>query len=165
MTKTKTFIIHLYPHLTPHIHMHSNLANTASLLWHAYHALPSPLSNVNWAGFYVLDPSTPDQLILGPFHGKVACQTIRFGRGVVGTAVSRREVIRVDDVALFKGHIACDGASRSEIVVPIFAGEGDSKKNVIAVVDVDCELEQGFDELDVLWLEKLADLIGRSCDW
>jgi L-methionine (R)-S-oxide reductase len=69
----------------------SNLANAASLLWHAYKSLPSPSAEVNWAGFYVLDPSSSNQLILGPFQGKVACQTIRFGKGVCGTVASTKE--------------------------------------------------------------------------
>jgi putative methionine-R-sulfoxide reductase with GAF domain len=98
----------------------SNLSNAASLIWHALHALPSPSSKTNWAGFYVIDPSKPSsQLILGPFQGKVACQTIRFGRGVCGTAVSTKTTQLVADVEKFPGHIACDAASASEIVVPI----------------------------------------------
>ena len=97
----------------------SNLANAASLLWHALHALPRPSNQTNWAGFYVLDSSKPDQLILGPFQGKVACQTIAFGRGVCGKAAQTGETQLVPDVELFPGHIACDGDSRSEIVVPI----------------------------------------------
>ena len=99
----------------------SNLANTASLLWHALHSLPAPSNQVNWAGFYVLDTSNTnrDQLILGPFQGKVACQTIAFGRGVCGTAAAKAETQLVPDVDAFPGHIACDGESRSEIVVPV----------------------------------------------
>lgn len=98
----------------------SNLSNAASLLWHALHALPAPSSHTNWAGFYVLDPSSPtNQLILGPFQGKVACQTIRFGRGVCGTAASTKTTQLVADVEEFPGHIACDAESASEIVVPI----------------------------------------------
>lgn len=97
----------------------SNLANTASLLWHAFHALPSPSNQVNWAGFYVLDPLSNKQLILGPFQGKVACQTISFGRGVCGAAAQSGETQLVPDVEAFPGHIACDGDSKSEIVVPI----------------------------------------------
>jgi L-methionine (R)-S-oxide reductase len=101
----------------------SNLSNAASLIWHALHALPSPSSKTNWAGFYVIDPSKPSsQLILGPFQGKVACQTIRFGRGVCGTAVSTKTTQLVADVEKFPGHIACDAASASEIVVPILQG-------------------------------------------
>lgn len=97
----------------------SNFSNTASLLWHAYHSLPSPSSSVNWAGFYFVDPSNPSQLILGPFQGQVACQTIAFGKGVCGTAAQTKITQLVEDVEKFPGHIACDGASRSEIVVPI----------------------------------------------
>ncbi|KAK2069040.1 hypothetical protein P8C59_003647 [Phyllachora maydis] len=142
-----------------------NLANTSSLLWHAYQSLPSPSCQVNWAGFYTLDPLSPPSqpsLILGPFHGKVACQTIAFGRGVCGAAAAARTTQLVGDVAAFPGHIACDGDSRSEIVVPVVAaGEG----RLVAVIDVDCAVPGGFDDVDRVWLEKLAALLGRSCDW
>ena len=101
------------------IRQHSNFANTASLLWHALHAIPSPSDKVNWAGFYVVDTSKQQQLILGPFHGKVACQTIAFGRGVCGKAAVEGKTQLVPNVDAFPGHIACDGDSKSEIVVPI----------------------------------------------
>ncbi|KAI0540441.1 GAF domain-like protein [Xylaria digitata] len=143
-----------------------NLANTASLLWHAYKSLPSPSSQVNWAGFYTLDPqkTAKPQLILGPFQGKVACQTIAFGRGVCGAAASTRTTQLVPDVEKFPGHIACDGDSKSEIVVPIIAGEGDARK-VVAIIDIDCADLNGFDEVDKKYLEKLSELLARSCDW
>lgn len=102
--------------------MDSNLANAAALLWHALHALPSPSADVNWAGFYVLDPLVPEQLVLGPFQGKVACQTIAFGRGVCGQAANTGKTQLVADVDEFPGHIACDDNSKSEIVVPIIQG-------------------------------------------
>ena len=108
------------------VHLHaqpadppSNTANAASLIWHALRALPAPSNEINWAGFYVSDPSTPDQLILGPFQGKVACQTIAFGKGVCGAAAKSQKTQLVPDVEQFPGHIACDGDSKSEIVVPI----------------------------------------------
>lgn len=101
----------------------SNLANASSLLWHAFKSLPSPSSEINWAGFYTLSPNQADQLILGPFHGKPACQTIAFGRGVCGTAAKGKRTVRADDVREFTGHIACDDGSRSEIVVPIVVEE------------------------------------------
>jgi putative methionine-R-sulfoxide reductase with GAF domain len=112
-------------------------------------------------GFYTLDPSSPTpSLILGPFHGKVACQTIKFGRGVCGTAAASRQTQLVPDVDAFPGHIACDGDSRSEVVVPVLhAGE------VVAIIDVDCAVVNGFDEVDRVWLERLAELVSRSCDW
>ncbi|KAI0110827.1 GAF domain-like protein [Nemania sp. FL0031] len=143
-----------------------NLANTASLLWHAYKSLPSPSSQVNWAGFYTLDPQSAakPQLILGPFQGKVACQTIVFGKGVCGAAALTQATQLVPDVEAFPGHIACDGDSKSEIVVPITVGEGDAKK-VVAIIDIDCADLNGFDEVDKKYLEQLAVLLGRSCDW
>jgi len=156
-----------------------NLANAASLLWHAYKALPSPSCHVNWAGFYVLDSTTSDQLILGPFHGKVACQTIRFGRGVCGTAAETAKTQLVPDVEQFPSHIACDGDSKSEIVVPI-AQHGrvsvglfpwwscvdvDKTNQVVGIIDVDCAILDGFDESDQAWLEKLSTLLAKSCDF
>ncbi|PMD23742.1 GAF domain-like protein [Hyaloscypha hepaticicola] len=137
-----------------------NLANTASLLWHAYKSLPVPSSEVNWSGFYVLDPSTPNQLILGPFNGKVACQTIKFGKGVCGAAAEKMETQLVPDVDAFPGHIACDGDSKSEIVVPILVNG-----RVVAIVDIDCAEIEGFDEVDKRALEDLASLLARACDW
>jgi len=99
-------------------------------------------------------------LILGPFHGKVACQTIGFGRGVCGTAAATRETQLVPDVEKFPGHIACDGASQSEIVVPILVGD-----TIVAIIDIDCAVKDGFNEVDKAALEQLATLIGKSCDW
>lgn len=145
--------------------------------------MPGPSDQVNWAGklhpvlslsniqkliqstgFYVLDPkSSPakPQLILGPFQGKVACQTIAFGRGVCGAAASRLETQLVADVDAFPGHIACDGDSRSEIVVPILAEGG----RLVAIIDVDCAVVDGFDHVDREYLERLAALLGSGCDW
>ena len=101
----------------------SNLANASSLLWYAFHSLPEPSNRVNWAGFYICDPRDPWQLILGPFHGRPACQSVRLGKGVCGTAAADKKVVRVADVEKWPGHIACDEESRSEIVVPILKGE------------------------------------------
>ncbi|ETS01067.1 GAF domain nucleotide-binding protein [Trichoderma reesei RUT C-30] len=141
-------------------HAASNLSNAASLLWHAYKSLPAPSNQVNWAGFYVLDPSAKDQLILGPFQGKVACQTIPFGRGVCGAAAATKTTQLVDDVEKFPGHIACDSESKSEIVVPIVSGD-----KLVAIIDVDCAELNGFDETDKKHLEHLADLLAKGCDW
>ncbi|KAK4031393.1 GAF domain-like protein [Parachaetomium inaequale] len=144
-----------------------NLSNAASLLWHAYKSLPSPSNQVNWAGFYTLDPLSPPtrpQLILAPFQGKVACQTIAFGRGVCGAAAATKQTQLVADVDAFPGHIACDGDSRSEIVVPIVVGEGEEKR-VVGIIDVDCAVVGGFDEVDRVWLERLAEVIAAACDW
>ncbi|TVY52602.1 Free methionine-R-sulfoxide reductase, partial [Lachnellula suecica] len=110
-----------------------NLANTSSLLFHAYKSLPSPSNAVNWAGFYVVDARSPQHLILGPFQGKVACQSIVFGKGVCGTAAATQTTRIVPDVELFPGHIACDSDSKSEVVVPIVVGG-----RTVAIIDVDC---------------------------
>ncbi|OBT61795.1 hypothetical protein VE03_08773 [Pseudogymnoascus sp. 23342-1-I1] len=138
----------------------SNLANASSLLWHAYKSLPAPLSDVNWTGFYVLDRTTPSQLILGPFHGQVACQTIAFSRGVCGYAATHKTIQVVNNVEAFPNHIACDGATKSEVVVPLLV-EGE----VVAVLDVDCAVLSGFDEEDALALYELAELLAKGCDW
>ncbi|OAX84848.1 hypothetical protein ACJ72_00776 [Emergomyces africanus] len=153
----------------------SNFANVASLLWHAFAALPAPSSAVNWTGFYVRkdkfpSPTSPDSdvkgksstqtLLLGPFHGKPACQLIQFGKGVCGTAAAKQETVLVPDVLEWEGHISCDAESRSEIVVPILVnGE------TVAVIDVDCTQPSGFDEVDKKWLEALAAILSESCDW
>ncbi|OAP54605.1 hypothetical protein AYL99_11053 [Fonsecaea erecta] len=148
-----------------------NLANAASLLWHMYHeALAVPTgAAVNWAGFYVLDPSTSTGggggggLILGPFMGKVACQTIALGKGVCGTAAAGGgQSLVVPDVEAFPGHIACDGETKSEIVVPIRAAEGGK---VVGVIDIDCMQLNGFDDQDREGLENVAALLGSACDW
>ncbi|KAI1911015.1 hypothetical protein LOZ61_004110 [Ophidiomyces ophidiicola] len=151
--------------------MSSNLANVSSLLWHAYASLPAPSRAVNWAGFYVrkdkspsrADAAAPDAgavLLLGPFHGKPACQLIPFGRGVCGAAAATRQTVRVADVRAWEGHIACDAESRSEIVVPIVVGG-----ETVALIDVDCTEPAGFDETDQEGLEELARLLAEGCDW
>jgi L-methionine (R)-S-oxide reductase len=118
-------------------------------------------------GFYVRDPSSSEpQLILGPFQGKVACQTIAFGRGVCGAAAQTQETQLVKDVEQFPGHIACDGESKSEIVVPIIASkDGGRTQSVVAIIDIDCAELDGFDEVDKKNLEQLAALLSRSCSW
>jgi len=137
-----------------------NFSNTASLLWHAYHSLPSPSSSVNWAGFYFTDPVKESQLLLGPFQGQVACQSIAFGRGVCGTAAKEAKTQLVEDVEKFPGHIACDGKSRSEIVVPVVQGG-----KVVAIIDIDCAELNGFTGEDQEALEELAELLAQSCDF
>lgn len=119
----------------------ANAANTASLL---YHALP----DVNWVGFYW---AHDDSLVLGPFQGKPACTRIPFGKGVCGTAAARSETLIVPDINEFEGHIACDTASRSEIVVPLL-----NWGKLIGVLDIDSALPNRFDEDDSEGLEGLA---------
>lgn len=111
--------------------------------------------------------SEKPQLILGPFQGKVACQTILFGKGVCGTAAATQQTQLVRDVEAFPGHIACDGDSKSEIVVPIVVpvAEGSQEKRTVAIIDIDCAELEGFDEVDQNFLEELAALLARSCAW
>jgi len=125
----------------------ANAANLCSLLWHA-------LANINWVGFYFLKEG---ELVLGPFFGKPACVRIAMGLGVCGTAAAQRVTQRVDDVQAFPGHIACDAASRSEIVVPL---ENDG--TLLGVLDVDSPLPQRFDAEDQAGLETLARIYLAS---
>jgi len=90
----------------------------------------------------------------------VACQTISFERGVCGLAAKSQNIQLVNNVDTFPGHIACDGASKSELVVPIVLGE-----KTVAVIDIDCAVMEGFDEEDAIGLFRLAELLGKGCDW
>jgi L-methionine (R)-S-oxide reductase len=139
----------------------TNTANVASLLWHMYKSINGPLKYVNWTGFYVKDPKKDNELILGPFHGKVACQSIKIGTGVCGTAAATKETQVVPDVDKFPGHIACDGETKSEIVIPIV----DNRGVVRGVIDIDCEEPDAFDDIDKKNLETLADILNEYCKW
>lgn len=134
-----------------------NLANISSLLWHAYKNMNI---EVNWTGFYIT-MKNEKELILGPFQGKVACQTIEFGKGVCGVAASTQRTQIVADVNTFHDHIACDGETKSEIVVPIISKQG----KTLGVIDLDCIDYNGFNELDQKFLEELAHLIVETCDF
>lgn len=135
-----------------------NLSNAASLLWHAYKSLNV---EVNWAGFYIVRDGKPTELLLGPFQGKVACQSIPFGQGVCGAAAETQKTQVVSDVGKFSGHIACDGDTKSEIVVPIISDDG----KTTGVIDLDCGDFNGFGESDKIYLERLAQLITKTCDF
>jgi L-methionine (R)-S-oxide reductase len=128
------------------------LANTANMSALLYEALP----NLNWVGFYFLHGR---ELILGPFQGKVACVRIALGRGVCGTAAERRETLIVPDVHAFPGHIACDSASRSEIVVPLV-----QNGRLLGVLDVDSPRPARFDEEDGAGLKSVVALLLRCSD-
>ncbi len=125
----------------------ANLANISSLLYYQ-------LEDVNWAGFYLYDGK---ELVVGPFQGKPACTRIGIGDGVCGTAAETRETQLVDDVQEFPGHIACDPASRSEIVVPMI--EDDS---LLGVLDIDSPICSRFDEQDSTYLGRLVDMVIHS---
>lgn len=125
----------------------ANLANAAALLWQT-------LENINWAGFYLVQD---EGLVLGPFQGKPACIEIPIGRGVCGTAAAQKRTERVADVHTFAGHIACDAASCSEIVVPIFRGGA-----VAAVLDIDSPIPDRFSLRDQVGLERFAAILETA---
>ena len=104
-----------------------------------------------WTGFYVVDPDKPAELVVGPYQGSLGCLRIAFGRGVCGAAAATGQTQLVPDVHAFPGHIACDGRSASEVVVPVFGPDG----ALIAVFDVDATEPAAFDEIDASWLEKI----------
>ena len=127
----------------------ANAANTSALL---YQMMP----DLNWAGFYMMREG---ELVLGPFQGKPACVRIPVGRGVCGAAVERRASVLVEDVHAFPGHIACDAASRSELVVPLIGREG-----VIGVIDLDSPSPARFDAADQAGIERIAAIWLAACD-
>jgi L-methionine (R)-S-oxide reductase len=137
--------------LTDETDLIANLANSAALL---FWSLPA----INWAGFYLLKE---DELVLGPFQGKIACIRIRLGQGVCGTAAEKRQTLVVPNVHEFPGHIACDSASNSEIVVPILKDD-----HLVGVLDIDSPELARFDDADKAELEKfvqiLTDTIPRN---
>eukprot|EP00029_Vermamoeba_vermiformis_P009988 TRINITY_DN5158_c0_g1_i1.p1 TRINITY_DN5158_c0_g1~~TRINITY_DN5158_c0_g1_i1.p1 ORF type:complete len:173 (+),score=38.64 TRINITY_DN5158_c0_g1_i1:25-543(+) len=131
----------------------ANVSNISAILFE--HLNKKKNNTINWAGFYFWKK---DQLVLGPFQGKVACIRIPLGKGVCGTSAQKRETILVPDVHLFPGHIACDSASNSEIVVPILST---NKEHLIGVLDIDCLVTNGFDEEDKKGLEDIAAIVSR----
>ncbi len=125
----------------------ANAANTAALIFDV-------LPEVSWAGFYFMRGG---ELVVGPFQGKPACVRIAVGRGVCGTAAAQRTTIIVPDVHAFPGHIACDSASRSEVVVPLIAAD-----RVVGVLDLDSARPARFDEVDARGLQRLAALFLQA---
>ena len=130
-------------------HLIADLANASAALWQA-------MDDINWAGFYLLQD---EMLVLGPFQGKPACIEITPGRGVCGAAVMSGETQLVPDVHAFPGHIACDAASASEVVVPIRA-----YGRIVAVLDVDSPLPGRFTEDDRAGLERFAAVVERELE-
>ena len=138
------------PHAIP------NLANCSALLFYA-------LKDINWAGFYLTqtnEATGKEYLLLGPFQGKTACIRIPSGRGVCGTALATKEVQLVKDVHEFPGHIACDSASNSEIVLPIC-----KNGNIVGVLDIDSPIVARFDEEDREGLQKLVEILEKACEF
>lgn len=128
------------------------IANAAQFSAFLYHQV----EDLNWAGFYL---NRDEELVLGPFQGQVACVRIPFGRGVCGAAATTRQTQRVEDVHAFAGHIACDGASNSELVIPLVK-EG----SLIGVLDLDSPKLARFSEADQVGLERLAAIFVELSD-
>jgi L-methionine (R)-S-oxide reductase len=128
----------------------ANAANSAALLF-------TTLPDLNWAGFYFL--KSPAELVLGPFQGKPACVRIAVGRGVCGAAVAQRRTMLVEDVHAFADHIACDAASRAELVVPLVKGD-----RVLGVIDLDSPLLARFDREDQRGIEAVAKIYLEASD-
>ena len=122
----------------------ARLATVAAMLAQAF-------AHYFWAGFYLVDPAKPDELVVGPYQGTLGCLRIAFGRGVCGTAAAERRTLIVPDVEAFPGHIACDARSRSEIVVPVTDRDG----VLLGVLDVDAEALAAFDEMDAEGLARI----------
>jgi L-methionine (R)-S-oxide reductase len=125
----------------------ANLSNASALL-------NQFLSDINWVGFYLTKEK--NQLVLGPFQGLPACVRIPFGRGVCGTAAANNETLRIADVHQFPGHIACDAASNSEIVIPLVKND-----EVIGVLDIDSPLKERFNETDEKYLKLFVDALSE----
>ena len=126
------------------------LSNVSALIYDS-------LDRLNWAGFYLIDRGS---LLLGPFQGKVACIRIEIGKGVCGSAVAEDRCLRVADVHQFPGHIACDSASESEIVIPIH-----SEGKIVGVLDIDSPYKERFSEEDEEGLTALVNIIEKYCDF
>lgn len=130
----------------------ARMATVSNLLHHAF-------DHYFWTGFYLVDPNKERELVIGPYQGTLGCLRIPFEKGVCGACATRRETILVEDVHEFPGHIACDSRSESEIVVPVFDGEG----RLIAVFDVDSDRKAQFDRQDQAGLEAiLSASFGRK---
>ncbi|KAG6820810.1 hypothetical protein H0H93_011104 [Arthromyces matolae] len=166
----------------------TNLANASSQIYSSLLSFPTHFGQdddkaVNWCGFYLIEglfpsprtlsadqtpPSDHKKLLLGPFCGKPACQFISISpkpRGVCADAFNKRQTLVVPEVDLYPGHIACDGETKSEIVVPLLLHHEDGTVEAIGVLDLDCLAIGGFDADDEIGLNKIAKLVVDSCDW
>lgn len=141
------FFDQLYALIKDEPNIIANLSNISAFLNQSY-------EDINWVGFYLMDEG---ELVLGPFQGKVACVRIPLGKGVCGTAALQRKVLRVEDVHQFVGHIACDGDSKSEIVLPIIVNN-----EVIGVLDIDSPIYNRFSVKDEEILKGIVEIIEKT---
>lgn len=140
-------LLEVFPSILINDYDITTLSNSSALL-NMY------LEDINWVGFYLLKNN---QLILGPFQGKVACTNIKIGRGVCGTCIQEEKTILVPNVHEFKGHIACDSASNSEICIPIYANN-----KIYGLLDIDSPILNRFNDIDKINLEKLCKMINEN---
>jgi GAF domain-containing protein len=146
----KILLVRLEGQLSSEKDSMANICNSAALLY-------NNLENINWSGYYFMRNG---ELVLGPFGGKPACSRIKVGKGVCGSTVRDRRTYLVPNVHEFEGHIACDSASNSEIVVPII------KEEVIyGVLDIDSPIANRFDDVDKKYLEKFVEKLNKYIDW
>ena len=150
MTDYKSMLAQLDALVRDVPHPIADYANASALLFET-------MEDINWAGFYFLEGET---LVLGPFQGKTACIEIPFCRGVCGTAAAENRTQLVPDVHKFPGHIACDSASESEIVVPIHSGG-----QIIGVLDIDSPYKSNFTRTDIEGLSRFVQILEKNCDW
>lgn len=148
--KYKLMLISLRGQLESEKDALANLSNAAAIVM-------AFTDQLNWAGFYLLKEG---ELVLGPFQGLPACNRIQVGKGVCGTAVAKREIQLVPDVHLFPGHIACDGASNSELVLPII-----QEDTVYGVLDLDSPIKERFTERDKEYFIKFLEILNKHLDW
>lgn len=144
-----TMLLMLKGQISDEENLLANLSNASAII-------KAMVDDINWAGFYL---TYRDELILGPFQGLPACNRIKLGKGVCGTAAESRKVMRIENVHDFEGHIACDSASNSEIVVPIIVNG-----NLKGVLDIDSPTVGRFKELEEEYFKKFVDIL-LQCNW
>ncbi|KAJ3115504.1 hypothetical protein HDU96_000538 [Phlyctochytrium bullatum] len=159
----------------PSLPLTANLANISSVIYFAL--VDAPVSRkINWAGFYLTEfkqnaanghaaTNVKQRMVLGPFQGRLACTIIPFGKGVCGTAAAEKRTVVVPDVHEFPGHIACDSASESEIVVPIILKKAGLEGAVAGVLDIDCLEKNGFDDEDKVGLEAVVEALVEALEF
>jgi L-methionine (R)-S-oxide reductase len=148
--KYKYMLILLEGQLSSESDIYANISNASAIIY-------AIMDKLNWSGFYLMRNG---ELVLGPFQGKPACNRIQVGKGVCGTAVTTKEVQRIEDVHKFPGHIACDSASNSEIVIPIIKND-----KVYGVLDIDSPVLNRFTELEERYLVKFVEKLNKYIQW
>ncbi|WP_026884515.1 GAF domain-containing protein [Clostridium akagii] len=144
-----TMLLMLKGQISDEMNIIANLSNASAIV-------KAMTNDINWAGFYL---AGDNELILGPFQGMPACNRIKIGKGVCGTAAATKKIMRIDNVHEFKGHIACDSASNSEIVLPIVIDE-----KLVGVLDIDSPTVARFGELEEEYFKKFVEILVQ-CDW